>query len=297
MTELALDIASAATATLFAAACWADNTPAGVRAHVERARREPDHLPWLAARLPALGAGPAPQLDHDAVVAACRRHGIQILSPLDAEYPPRLAAIADYPGLLYVKGEVAALRQRSIAVVGTRQASVPGRAAAERIARHLVQRDVAVVSGLAYGIDGAAHAATVAARGVGIVVLAHGLDMVYPADHQYLADQVLACGGAWLSEHPPGVRPDKLRFVLRNRLQSGLAGATVVVESGVPGGTLHTARYAHAQGRPLYVVAPSAASLAVGHDVRGADHLRATVGAATVAAPGDLDAAIAGVAW
>ncbi len=143
--------------------------------------------------------------------------------------------------------------QRAAAIVGTRACTAYGEHVAAELAAGLVERDVAVVSGGAYGIDGAAHRATLATDGVTVAVLAGGIDVPYPSGHTALLHRI-AEEGLLLSEYPPGVRPARHRFLTRNRLVAALAGATVVVEAGARSGAANTAAWARALGRPVCAV-------------------------------------------
>ena len=159
------------------------------------------------------------------------------------------------PMVLWVLGpgcldEVA---ERSAALVGTRAATAYGEYVTADLAAGLVERGVAVVSGGAYGIDGAAHRATLTADGVTVAVLAGGIDIPYPAGHSALLHRI-ATIGLLVSEYPPGVRPARHRFLTRNRLVAALGRATVVVEAGLRSGAANTAAWARAMGRPVAAV-------------------------------------------
>jgi DNA processing protein len=143
--------------------------------------------------------------------------------------------------------------QRAAAVVGTRAASAYGEHVAADLAAGLAERDVAVVSGGAYGIDGAAHRAALAADGVTVAVLAGGIDILYPAGHSGLLHRI-GGQGLLVTEYPPGVRPARHRFLTRNRLVAALAGAAVVVEAGLRSGAANTAAWARALGRVVGAV-------------------------------------------
>jgi DNA processing protein len=143
--------------------------------------------------------------------------------------------------------------QRAAALVGTRAASAYGEHVAADLASGLVERDVAVVSGGAYGIDGAAHRAALACDGITVAVLAGGLDIPYPAGHSALLHRV-AQHGLLFTEYPPGVRPARHRFLTRNRLVAAVAGAAVVVEAGLRSGAANTAAWARALGRVVGAV-------------------------------------------
>jgi DNA processing protein len=156
---------------------------------------------------------------------------------------------------LFVQGDVAALEPgRSVAVVGTRHPTEGGRLMSARIAGTLARHGVVVDSGLAIGIDGAAHAAAVAGDSPTVAVIAGGHARIYPAAHERLADEIVATGGAIVSEMAPGTPSLAAYFIRRNRLIAGLADATVVVEAPVRSGALSTARWALEQGRECFVV-------------------------------------------
>jgi DNA processing protein len=157
--------------------------------------------------------------------------------------------------VLFVRGDVTSLSaRRAIAVVGTRRPSHEGRQHASRIGAALARAGAAVVSGLAYGIDGAAHEAVVAEGGVTVAVLGGGHDHLFPRGHARLAARIVDAGGSIVSELPPAVEPTKGTFPQRNRLISGLSDATVVVEAPTKSGALHTANWAMDQGRDLFLV-------------------------------------------
>jgi DNA processing protein len=161
-------------------------------------------------------------------------------------------------------GRLDDVAQRGSALVGTRAATAYGEYVAADLATGLAARDVAVVSGAAYGIDGAAHRAALAADGLTLAVLAGGLDVPYPAGHAQLLQRIGA-HGLLVSEYPPGVRPARHRFLTRNRLVAALSGATVVVEAGVRSGAANTAAWARGLGRVVCAVpGPVTSSSSVG---------------------------------
>ena len=190
-----------------------------------------------------------------ATVSRVRALGVRVVTIEEPAYPVRLASIAMPPHVLFVTGEPAALtRDRAVAIVGTRRATTAGRTTAGRIATALVAADAAVVSGLAFGIDGAAHEATVRAGGITVAVIGGGHAVVAPRTHARLAAAIIAAGGAIVSELPPDVQPSHGTFPRRNRIISGLSDATVVVEAPARSGALITASWALEQGRPCYLV-------------------------------------------
>lgn len=181
--------------------------------------------------------------------------GLQVVTTADDRYPSRLAAIDMPPHVLYVLGDPGALDARSaVAIVGTRRATDTGRATAARLAASLVSVGSTVVSGLATGIDGAAHAATVHAGGTTVAVIGSGHAALFPRIHQRLARSIVGAGGAVVSELAPDIQPTHGTFPRRNRVISGLADATVVVEAPARSGALITASWALEQGRECFLV-------------------------------------------
>jgi DNA processing protein len=181
--------------------------------------------------------------------------GLHVVTSADPAYPRRLAAIEMPPPVLFVLGERAALDgPAAVAVVGTRRATDRGRTLAARIAASLAASGATVVSGLATGIDGSAHAATVHAGGTTVAVIGSGHAALFPRVHQRLADSIVASGGAVVSELPPDLPATRGTFPRRNRVISGLADATVVVEAPARSGALITASWALEQGRECFLV-------------------------------------------
>lgn len=180
--------------------------------------------------------------------------GIAAYSIHDAGYPVQLKHIPDPPAVLYVKGNREALDTPSVAVVGTREPTPYGEEVARRAGRAAAERGLTVVSGLAHGCDTLAHEGTVDARGTGVAVMAHGLEKVYPAANRSLADRILELQGCLVSEYPIGMQPARTAFAERDRIQSGISSAVLVIETDVKGGTMHTVRFAQSQKRPLACV-------------------------------------------
>ena len=177
----------------------------------------------------------------------------RVLTLADQEYPPRLREIADPPPLLFVRGDVMALHQPQIAIVGSRNPTPAGAELAQDFARHLALRGVTIISGLALGIDAAGHRGALAGGGHTVAVMGTGMDRVYPPRHQDLAGQI-AAQGALVSEFPlcTPVRPEN--FPRRNRIISGLALGVLVVEAAKASGSLITARHAVEQGREVFAI-------------------------------------------
>lgn len=181
--------------------------------------------------------------------------GIRAFSIHDPNYPGRLSKIPDPPAVLFVKGDPEAVRRtKIIAVVGTREPTLYGETVARRSGKTAVEAGFAVVSGLAHGCDTLAHEGCLDASGVGVAVMAHGLDKVYPAANRDLAARLLECGGCLVSEYPVGTTAARTAFAERDRIQSGLSDAVFVIETDVKGGTMHTVRFAREQQRPLACV-------------------------------------------
>ncbi len=209
-------------------------------------------FPDRHAALAAIVAGPdekalAPVLDWLA------REAQHLVTWADADYPRLLRQIPDPPLAFYLLGQRAALAQPQLAVVGSRNPTPAGRENARAFARHLAGAGLGIASGLALGVDGAAHRGVLEAGGITIAVTATGLDRVYPARHRELAHEI-AVRGALISEFPLGMPPLPENFPIRNRLISGLALGVLVVEAAVNSGSLITARLATDQGREVFAI-------------------------------------------
>ena len=182
------------------------------------------------------------------------RMGVKILTEEDDDYPASLRAIASPPLAIYVVGDVKALSKRGVAIVGTRRATAYGVDSAEGIAFGLAKAGWAVFSGLALGIDAAAHRGALAAKGVTVGILGGALDKFYPSANRELARKMADSGGAVVSEFPFGRPPDAQTFPQRNRVVSGLALGVVAVECSIKSGTLITVNRALEQGRTVMAV-------------------------------------------
>lgn len=178
----------------------------------------------------------------------------RILTLADPDYPPLLDACADAPPLLFVHGAIPLLHTPQLALVGSRNPSRAGEETAFEFARVLAAAGLTITSGLALGIDGAAHRGALAGAGQTIAVLGTGPDRVYPARHRDLAHAIVAGGGALVSEFAPGTPPLPGNFPRRNRIISGLALGTLVVEAALKSGSLITARSAAEQGREVFAI-------------------------------------------
>lgn len=226
----------------------------------------------------------------DSIISECRKLGIHLFSVADPGFPAHLAALPDSPAFLYVRGDAGALRQPCVAVVGTREASERGRKAAFAIARFLAGAGVCVVSGLALGIDAEAHKGALSRGGRTVAVLAHGVDTISPATNRFIGEELLAKGGALVGEHPPGTAAHRAEFVRRNRIQSGLSTFSIIVETGATGGAVHQARFAHQQGRPIFVFLPRDADEQF--RTEGARYLMGELGARIITGTAELNAAL-----
>jgi DNA processing protein len=194
-----------------------------------------------------------PTIDLDGEMEKLRRAGIKAYCWRDDAYPARLKEIDDRPPVLYVRGELRPEDEWAVAIVGTRRATPYGRQAAEHFAQDLSRQKIAIVSGLARGIDAIAHRAALSAGGRTIAVLACGLDLVYPPEHAKLAQEI-AQQGAIVSDYPLGTQPRSEYFPRRNRILSGMSLGVLVVEGDVDSGSLITARLALDQNREVFAV-------------------------------------------
>ena len=179
--------------------------------------------------------------------------GHHLLGWRDADYPPLLRRIASPPAMLFVAGDPAQLWRPAVAIVGSRTATAGGCTNAGQFARQLAKAGLCIASGLAAGIDAAAHSATLEAGGVTVAVLGTGPDIAYPARHQTLLERIAATG-AVVSEHPPGTGPLRQHFPSRNRILAGLSLGTLVIEAALRSGALITAHQAIDAGREVFAV-------------------------------------------
>ena len=193
----------------------------------------------------------ADRRDAEAEIAEAERRGAMLIAACEPDYPRALAAVPDHPPLIYVRGSASLFEKPAVAIIGARNASGAGRKIARTMAADLGAAGIVVVSGLARGIDGAAHEASL--KTGAIAVVAGGVDVVYPPEHAELTER-LAREGAVVSERPMGYRPTARDFPKRNRLIAGLSRGVVVVEAAMKSGTLITARSANDQGREVFAV-------------------------------------------
>ena len=191
--------------------------------------------------------------DPEKMLELCRKHKIRIIAKKDVRYPHLLRKIHDPPMFLFMQGELRPVDDLSIAIVGTRHMTPYGRRQTERLAAELAQTGFTVISGLARGIDGAAHHGALAGGGRTIAVLGGGLLRIFPPEHVGLAQKVIE-NGALLSEYPPESVPQKGTFPQRNRIVSGMSLGVIIVEAPRKSGALITARLAGEQNREIFTV-------------------------------------------
>jgi DNA processing protein len=248
-------------------------------------------LPYTAGLSPAVQAGsaraaanarsrtPAAERDVDAV----NRLGLTVLSKRSDRYPPLLCAIPDAPLALFVRGNLDCLQGNAVAIVGSRRASLAGCNFAGVLGAAAGRAGLGVVSGLAAGVDGAAHRGALDVAGSTVAVLGAGHEHVYPARHRGLAQTIVSSGGALVSEYPPTLPPAKHQFPERNRIISGLALGVVVIEASARSGALITAAFAAEQGRDV-MAAPGPA----GAPSYAGSHRLLRDGARLIDGPADL---------
>ncbi|HLI62327.1 MAG TPA: DNA-processing protein DprA [Terriglobales bacterium] len=212
---------------------------------------EASGLPAAAAQSLALGKSlelAAAEYDR------ARQAGASVIVPGDAEFPKRLLEIYDPPLALYLRGNAAAIDRPGVAVVGTRHPTPYGVSMAERLACDLAAHGLVIFSGMARGIDSAAHRGALNGHGCTVAIWGTGIDEVYPKENEKLAEQILATSGAILTEFPLGTFPAPQNFPIRNRIISGISVGVLVVEAGEYSGTRVTARCALEQGREVFAV-------------------------------------------
>ena len=184
-----------------------------------------------------------------------KENDIDIIPITDNKYPKILKEIYDPPISLYIKGNKEILNEKSIAIVGCRDATSYGKKVAKYFSYNLSKKGINIVSGLARGIDSYSHIGCIVANnGKTIAVLGNGLDIVYPKENKYLMQEIIRRGGAIISEYPLGTKPEKRNFPARNRIISGISDGVIVVEAKEKSGTLITVDFALEQGRDVYVV-------------------------------------------
>ncbi len=190
----------------------------------------------------------------DRILEKTEKLNATLLSITDEHYPPLLKHIYDAPPLFWVKGDPSILQNSGLAVVGTRNAGRYGLNQAALWTRELVSAGLNVNSGLAYGVDGVAHKTAISSGGQTVAVLGSGIDWIYPEKHAPLAAEMIEAGSVVMTEFPPGTKPDAGNFPERNRIVSGMSLGVLVIESGLKGGSMITARFALDHNREVFVV-------------------------------------------
>jgi DNA processing protein len=212
-------------------------------------------------RVPGIGAATSQAIVEfkdwkrvDAVLEQGERLGVRLMGLEDPDYPALLLHIPDPPILLWIRGNVAALKHPMVAVIGTRRPSEYGMAITQKLTTDLVDAGLCIVSGLAYGIDAIAHEAALKSNGLTVAVLGSGINRIYPGAHRSLAYRILEQEGCIISEFPPGTKPEAGNFPVRNRVVSGLCKGTLVIETKGEGGSMITARLALEQNREVFAI-------------------------------------------
>ena len=200
-------------------------------------------------------------VDLAAELSRIEKAGVRVVTQADEAYPKNLREIYDPPLVLYVRGTLTERDVLAIGIVGSRRTTLYGQEMARKLAYQLARVGVTVVSGLARGIDTAAHSGALQAKGRTVGVIGCGIDTMYPPENKKLADEIVAKGGAVVSEFPFGVQPDRQNFPMRNRIISGWSLGVVVVEANLKSGALITAKQATEQGREVFAVPGRADSI------------------------------------
>ncbi|WP_186060978.1 DNA-processing protein DprA [Burkholderia gladioli] len=233
-----------------------------LKAPIEHMVDEHDILEWCESN----GVSHAKLRDSDALSQAKRaiqqtaEAEIFIIPITSADYPEHLRRIEEAPPVIYIKGNLEVVSGKpGVSVVGTRKASPNGLKIAERISSYFAEKNWTIVSGLALGIDAAAHRGALDVSGNTVAVLAHGLHQATPKANAHLANNILALGGAWVSEHPINVPAFPEQFVQRNRIQIGLSAGSIIVEGEERSGTMTQAEFCLRNHRQLFAVLPEKA--------------------------------------
>ncbi|PPK87573.1 DNA processing protein [Neolewinella xylanilytica] len=213
--------------------------------------RELSVVPGVSRELASRIGAAAPKREAEAILEFSVRHGVHILRAGSERYPATLRNFERAPAILYHRGNTDLSRRRTLAVVGTRRVSRTAGQQIERLLDPLAEYDPLIVSGLAYGIDTAAHRRALARGLPTLAVLGSGLQYVYPYANRKLAEDICRQGGGVLTEYPPWVKPEREHFPARNRIVAMMGEMTLVVESDVSGGSIITANMAHELGRKV----------------------------------------------
>jgi DNA processing protein len=190
-------------------------------------------------------------------IEACEQSDVRIISVFDNDFPEGLDVPSTAPLFLYLKGNRELISQKSLAIIGTRSPDSLASVYSSRVAQYFSDSGIPILSGLALGCDTLAHEATLDAGGAAIAVLAHGLHMIAPSQNQRLAERILSSGGLLVSEYPMGMPPSKFTYVQRDKTQSALSSAVVLIQSGVDGGSLYACRASLKSGKKVFFLPPT----------------------------------------
>lgn len=197
----------------------------------------------------------------NSIVEKSITNGVQIISMLDKQFPENLLSTIDEEGkltvpiILYYKGDISVTKRKGIAIIGTREPTSEGKLAGEYYGKLFAEAGYNIISGLAIGCDTAGHKGALSiAGGLTTSFMAHGLDKVYPEENTRLAEEIVEKGGLLMSEYPIGINVNRYNLVARDRLQAALADVTIVIQTGVNGGTMHASNAALKAGKPLFCV-------------------------------------------
>lgn len=179
---------------------------------------------------------------------------IKVTTVLDKNFPKNLTGLDGSPLVLYYKGSIDPLKTNCVAIVGTRKITSYGREVTQKFSSELANFGITIISGLAYGVDTAAHRGCLSVQGKTVAVLGNGLDFIYPSENKGLAEEIIKTGGAIMSEYPLGYPALPVNFAIRNRIVSGLSDAVIVVEGAEKSGTLLTATHAAEQGKTVFAI-------------------------------------------
>lgn len=225
----------------------------GVEAIFHTSKKALAKIPRVSTRIIDAISAADPEALSASEVAFVKRHDIRLLFFTDSDYPERLRPHSDAPMALYYKGNADLNAERTVAIVGTRKPTDYGRQVCEQLVQDLQQYKVTIFSGLAYGIDIAAHQKCLSLQVPTVGVLGHGLDQIYPAAHKETASRMLANGGL-LTQFGPGLGPDRVHFPMRNKVVAGLSDLVIVVETARKGGSMITAEMAAGYNKDVFAV-------------------------------------------
>ena len=229
------------------------------------------------------------------IIARSEQNGIGVVSYYDDDFPEMLRHCLNEEGkeeppiVLYYKGDLSITQMPGLAVIGTREILPEGEAAGKYLSGEFAKRGFCIVSGLALGCDTAGHRGALDAGGKTIAFLAHGLDSIYPQENEGLADEIVESGGLLMSEYPIGTQVNRYNLVARDRLQAGMSLATLVVHTGINGGTMHAVSATIQENKPVVVVKFKDAKVHDHERCKGNEYLVAKKGAKYISGVDNLD--------